>query len=147
MLQEVGLLIFACAFWLWQTVSEDQDEVYDYSYECSTWNGTNDEPCSLAMEIDECEVVTSGEDIQELFTRDAKPDEEEYEGYTGNEGATIECRYHKSMLVGWPKKNEYQLVKKTTEQQEELPRLRNRLDATLGPESSSEKRRKMNKAE
>ena len=80
-----------------KTVSEDQDEVYDYSYECSTWNGTNDEPCSLAMEIDECEVVTSEEDIQELFTRDAKPDEEEYEVTLGMKvqlsraGITSQC--------------------------------------------------------
>ena len=41
---------------------------------------------------------------EELFEDDAKPDEIEYEGYTGNAGPTLMYWYYKAVVVIWPKK-------------------------------------------
>lgn len=46
--------------------------------------------------------LLEGEDVSDEAMGDAPPDREEFEGYTGNEGMTLERWYHRAAVLLWP---------------------------------------------
>jgi len=56
------------------------------------------------MRVLECEGELFGDEC------DVEPDEENFEGYTGNEGAPIELIYRRAVLVIWPRSRALQIA-------------------------------------
>jgi hypothetical protein len=81
------------------------EEVYDTEYE-DEWihynDGIDEEHPGLPLEF-ETDVINA-EDEGDLFDSDSDPDDEEYEGYTGNEGPSLQYLYHRALLVIFPSK-------------------------------------------
>lgn len=81
------------------------EEVYEDDVNTTKWVNIHDEEVKFAkMSIEIEEDLAMDPDLEgEPFDLD-DPDEEEYEGYTGNAGPSQEYWYHVAALVIWPKK-------------------------------------------
>jgi len=75
----------------------EMDEVFDESLTIEHWVDTDDRPQAfgeIAIEKDQI--------IADIPIGEGEPDEQEYEGYTGNEGATLERWYRRAAIIIWP---------------------------------------------
>jgi hypothetical protein len=83
-------------------------------YESSTrvieWINVQDSEVAMkGLDIDlDAEIMLNNKAA--LFDSDAEPDEEEYEGYMGNYGPTVEYWYHRAVLVIWPQSKSVRIV-------------------------------------
>jgi hypothetical protein len=78
----------------------------------------NDQDSEVTMDgydIDLDEEMLNN-DEETLFDSDALPDEEEYEGYMGNYGPTVEYWYHRAVLVIWPRSLDEPIVQESKRQ-------------------------------
>jgi hypothetical protein len=75
----------------------EMGEVIDSSLTAEQFRDAENQPLAYGqIPLDENEIV-SEEPLQE-----GEPDREEFEGYTGNEGMTLERWYHRAAVVLWP---------------------------------------------
>jgi hypothetical protein len=87
----------------------EMEEVYDSSLTAEHW--TDDEGQRLALGK---MLVESEEVVPEDVLRNVKP-EEDYEGYTGNEGMTLERWYRHAAIFLWPEKRHFEVLASGTE--------------------------------
>ncbi len=80
-------------------------EVYDESLVVDDWSDRDGQPLLLGdMSLDKSEVVST-ESID-----DWEASREEFEGYTGNAGMTLERWYHRAAIVIWPSKQHFRTL-------------------------------------
>ena len=77
-------------------------EIFETETGISHWVGPNDKVISnfnqnFSLEDD----LLTDEDVDELFGED--PSKQDYEGYTGNAGPTLEYWYYRGVVVFWPR--------------------------------------------
>jgi predicted 2-oxoglutarate/Fe(II)-dependent dioxygenase YbiX len=81
----------------------DMLEVYESSLTLDHWQDSDGhDPEFSELHIDEDQIISR----QDL--RDSKPDQREYEGPTGNAGATLEYWYYRAAIVIWPQRKHLQ---------------------------------------
>lgn len=74
------------------------DEVYETSLTAEHFTDSDDFKLTFGkIPIQEIEIVSKKP------ISDGKPDQEEYEGYTGNAGMSLEHWYHRAAILVWPK--------------------------------------------
>uniref|UniRef100_A0A7S2PCY9 Uncharacterized protein n=1 Tax=Leptocylindrus danicus TaxID=163516 RepID=A0A7S2PCY9_9STRA len=82
------------------------DDVHEEETRHSLWIGLGGNKLSknffLTFDYDQSLLLPDGENIGDYF-EDCDPDREEYEGFTGNAGPTLEYWYYKSAVVFWPR--------------------------------------------
>ena len=61
-------------------------------------------PCLGEIQLNEDEIV-SDEPLQE-----AKPNREDFEGYTGNAGMTLDRWHHRAAVVIWPRAKHFHVL-------------------------------------
>ncbi|KAJ3542327.1 hypothetical protein NM688_g5980 [Phlebia brevispora] len=76
-------------------------DVFEQSMTISDFVDLQGEPLTGEIELDSV-TETIPDDLEETVVSGAY-DEQEYEGYTGNEGSTLERWYRRTVLVIWPK--------------------------------------------
>jgi hypothetical protein len=100
---------------LWQSGDADEDyewddhyrrssegphemgEIYDESLSVDHWSDREGQDCALGnIHFSESEVLSDS------AIGDWEPDDEEFEGYTGNAGMTLERWYHRAVIAIWP---------------------------------------------
>lgn len=74
------------------------DEIYDTTLELRTLFRANGEQVATSIEIEEADIVQ-----EDSFDRD--PHDEDYEGYTGNAGASATHFYRNSCIILMPRRN------------------------------------------
>ena len=82
---------------------DGMEEVHDSATKIKYWIGPDDEKISnfdLSFDLERCLLLDQDTDFDELFGE--SPDDEEFEGYTGNAGPTLEYWYYRSAVVFWP---------------------------------------------
>ena len=83
----------------------DMGEVFDHSLSIDNWIDIDGTKKSFGeMNIAEEDIVAK-EDIH-----DRKPDAEEFEGFTGNAGATVDHWYHRAAIVIWKNKQHFSVL-------------------------------------
>jgi 2OG-Fe(II) oxygenase superfamily len=82
-----------------EAAGHEMGEIYDQSLSVDSWSDRDGKKIAFG------EMSLKEEEIACNQPREAWiPDREEFEGYTGNEGMTLERWYHRAALVIWPKK-------------------------------------------
>lgn len=82
-----------------QTDDVEMGEVYEHSHQAENFTDAAGIPLTYGkMNLNSSEIVTKKP------LNDGKPDEQEFEGYTGNEGMTLDRWYHRSAVIIWPTK-------------------------------------------
>jgi hypothetical protein len=76
-------------------------EIYEEGLTVANWRNAADRSVALGTYHIEADAVISGGKINE-----GEPDEKEAEGFTGNEGCTIEYWYRRAAVVLWAKKDQ-----------------------------------------
>ena len=80
-------------------------EVFDESLVVDHWSDRNGQPLLLGdMSLDESEVI-SADSIDDWETS-----KEEFEGYTGNAGMTLERWYHRAAIIVWPFQHHFKIL-------------------------------------
>lgn len=75
-------------------------EVYEHLLTANHWSDRKGKKVAFGqIPIEEDEIVSA------MAITDADPSREEFEGYTGNAGMTLERWYHKAAIVIWPRQN------------------------------------------
>ena len=89
-----------------ETTSEyDMGEIYDWSLSADHWSDREGKKVLLGeIQLKEDEIV-SDEPLQE-----AEPNREDFEGYTGNAGMTLERWYHRAAVVIWPRAKHFHVL-------------------------------------
>jgi len=83
----------------------EMGEVIDEMLSVSHWSNRDGKEVQFGKIIlDESEIVTE----QELLARN--PDEEEFEGYTGNAGMTVDHWYHRAAIVIWSRQDHFKIL-------------------------------------
>jgi hypothetical protein len=83
----------------------EMGEVYDSTLTLDYWSDRNGERLPFGeMRIDEREIV-SGSDLT-----DAEPDEEDFQGYTGNAGMSLERWYRYAAVVLWRQSEHFDIL-------------------------------------
>jgi hypothetical protein len=79
----------------------EMEDCHETSTTVMKWINVQDVEVTMkGLDIDLDEEMLNNE--EELFGEDEEPDKEEYEGYMGNYGPTVEYWYHRAVLVIWP---------------------------------------------
>ncbi len=79
-------------------------EVYDSSLYADHWSNRQGKKVSFGkIPLEETEIVPKN------ALTDADPSHEEFEGYTGNAGMTLERWYHCAAIILWPRSHQYQV--------------------------------------
>lgn len=92
--------------------SDDQDggehemgEVFDSSLTAEHFSDADGNPLAFGqIPLDEVEIVSNGP------LNDGIPDKEDFEGYTGNAGMTLERWYHRAAVVLWPVESRFDVL-------------------------------------
>jgi hypothetical protein len=80
-------------------------EVYDHSLSIDHWSDRQGNTVQLG------EIGLDGDEIVAGAALDeGDPSEEEFEGYTGNAGMTLERWYRRAAIVIWPRRNHFQVL-------------------------------------
>ena len=80
-------------------------EIYDWSLSADHWSDREGKRVLLGeIQLEEDEIV-SDEPLQE-----AEPNREDFEGYTGNAGMTLERWYHRAAVVIWPRAKHFHVL-------------------------------------
>ena len=89
-----------------ETTSEyAMGEIYDWSLSADHWSDREGRKVLLGeIQLNEDEIV-SDEPLQE-----AEPNREDFEGYTGNAGMTLERWYHRAAVVIWPRTKHFHVL-------------------------------------
>jgi hypothetical protein len=83
----------------------DMGEVYDWSLSADHWSDREGKKVRLGqIPINEDEIVAN-EELSE-----AEPNREDFEGYTGNAGMTLERWYHRAAVVIWPRAKHFEVL-------------------------------------
>lgn len=83
----------------------EMGELYDSSLTANHWSDRDGNKVRLGeMSLQDAELV-SDEPLDE-----AKPNSEDFEGYTGNAGMTLERWYHRAAVVIWPRAKHFQVL-------------------------------------
>jgi len=75
----------------------EMEEVYDQTLIATVFSDAN----GNAFEFEQIPLSESGI-VSESPLNDGVPDRQDYEGYTGNEGMTLERWYHRAAILLWP---------------------------------------------
>jgi len=79
-------------------------EIYDYSLTANHWSDRKGKKISFGeIPIKDDEIVSA------VKISDTDPSREEFEGYTGNAGMTLERWYHRAAIIMWPRQNQFQI--------------------------------------
>lgn len=82
----------------------EMGEIYDTSLNARNWSDRKGKKVTLGrIPFDEDEILSA----DSLTASD--PSREEFEGYTGNAGMTLERWYHRAAIVLWPRSHQYQI--------------------------------------
>ena len=85
--------------------SIEMEEVYEEELYADQWSDQHGDIVHLArIELKEEEIV-AGESLDEW-----KPSQEDFEGYTGNAGMTLDRWYHHAAVVIWPRRRHFQVL-------------------------------------
>ena len=85
--------------------SYEMGEVYDWSLSADHWSDRQGHKVRLGeIRLDESEIVAD-EALDE-----ADPNREDFEGYTGNAGMTLERWYHRAAVVIWPRSKHFHVL-------------------------------------
>jgi hypothetical protein len=83
----------------------EMGEVFDSSLTAEHFSDADGNPLAFGeIPLDEEEIVTK----QQLA--EGKPDKEDFEGYTGNAGMTLERWYHRAAIVLWPTEHRFDVL-------------------------------------
>jgi len=83
----------------------EMGDIFDESLSINHWSGRDGKSIALGeMDLDEEEIVSSQPPETWTVSR------EEFEGYTGNAGMTLERWYHRAAIVVWPRENHFQVL-------------------------------------
>ena len=83
----------------------EMGEVYEESLSINHWSDRNGDKIAYGeMELDKAEIVSK------VPYEDWDLGREEFEGYTGNAGMTLERWYHRAAVVIWPKQNNFTVL-------------------------------------
>jgi len=85
------------------------DEVYESKMGIGHWIGPDDEQISrFGLKFDLEESLLTDDDINKIFGED--PTRQEYEGYTGSAGPTLDYWYYRSAVVFWPREMNMKVI-------------------------------------
>lgn len=83
----------------------EMGEIYDSSLSADHWSDRHGKKVQLGeIRLDEDEIVA------DASLDDAEPSREDFEGYTGNEGMTLDRWYHRAAVVIWPRSRHFQIL-------------------------------------
>lgn len=86
------------------------EEVLEQTHNAVHWTTLD----GKAMEFGEMKVIEEDEVLPPGYFEGQDPDEEEYEGYTGNAGATLDRWYRRAALVIWPRSRRFSILAGTS---------------------------------
>jgi len=80
-------------------------EIYDYSLSANHWSDCKGKKVGLGeIRLDEDDIVS------EAPLDYGDPDSEDFEGFTGNAGMTLERWYHRAAIVLWPRDKHFAVL-------------------------------------
>jgi len=83
----------------------EMGEIYDQSLLANHWSDRQGNKVALGdIRLDEAEIV------DEVPLEDWEASREEFEGYTGNAGMTLERWYHRAAIVIWPREKHFAVL-------------------------------------
>lgn len=83
----------------------EMGEIYDSSLSADHWSDRHGKKVQLGeIHLDEDEIVA------DAALREDEPSREDFEGYTGNEGMTLERWYHRAAVVVWPRSRHFPVL-------------------------------------
>jgi hypothetical protein len=83
----------------------EMGEVFDSSLSANHWSDRHGKKVQLGeIHLDEDEIVA------DAALDEDEPSREDFEGYTGNEGMTLERWYHRAAVVIWPRSRHFQVL-------------------------------------
>jgi hypothetical protein len=83
----------------------EMGEIYDSSLSANHWSDRHGKKVQLGeIHLDEDEIVA------DAALDEDEPSREDFEGYTGNEGMTLERWYHRAAVVIWPRSRHFQVL-------------------------------------
>jgi predicted 2-oxoglutarate/Fe(II)-dependent dioxygenase YbiX len=83
----------------------EMGEIFDESLSADHWSDRRGQPVRLGeIRLDESHIV-SEEKLEE-----GEPNREDFEGYTGNAGMTLERWYHRAAVVIWPRSKHFHVL-------------------------------------
>ena len=83
----------------------EMGELYDYSLTADHWSDSQGKKVNLG------EIPLDDEDIVSMTPlNDGAPDDEEFEGFTGNAGMTLERWYRRAAIVIWPRDKHFAVL-------------------------------------
>jgi hypothetical protein len=88
-----------------EATNHKMGELFDESLTVDHWSDREGKTLAIGeIDLEEEEIVC--DQPREAW----EPDREEFEGYTGNEGMTLERWYHRAAIVIWPKQNHFKVL-------------------------------------
>jgi hypothetical protein len=79
-------------------------EIFDYSLSANHWSNRQGKKVAFGrIPLEESEIVP-----KDALT-ETEPSREDFEGYTGNAGMTLERWYHRAAIVLWPRDHQFQV--------------------------------------
>ncbi len=83
----------------------EMGEIYESSLSADHWSDRHGKKVQLGeIHLDEDEIVA------DAALDDAEPSQEDFEGYTGNEGMTLDRWYHRAAVVIWPRSRHFHVL-------------------------------------
>jgi 2OG-Fe(II) oxygenase superfamily len=83
----------------------EMGDIFDEGLSADHWSDRDGKKISLGeIDLDQEEIVSSQPLADWTISR------EEFEGYTGNAGMTLERWYHRAAVVVWPQRNHFQVL-------------------------------------
>ncbi len=83
----------------------EMGEIYDYSLSANHWSDYQGKKVALGeIRLDEDDIVS------EAPLDYGDPDSEDFEGFTGNAGMTLERWYHRAAIVIWPRDKHFAVL-------------------------------------
>ncbi|MHB8898585.1 MAG: 2OG-Fe(II) oxygenase family protein [Thermoguttaceae bacterium] len=83
----------------------EMGEIFESSLSAEQWSDRHGKKVRLGtIHLDEDEIVA------DTALDDAEPSQEDFEGYTGNAGMTLERWYHRAAVVVWPRSRHFQVL-------------------------------------
>jgi hypothetical protein len=87
------------------TSNYEMTEIHESSLSASHWSDHEGNEVHFGtIRIDMDDIVSA------VCLGDSNPSEEEFEGFTGNEGMTLERWYHRAAIVVWPRERHFQVL-------------------------------------
>jgi predicted 2-oxoglutarate/Fe(II)-dependent dioxygenase YbiX len=83
----------------------EMGEIYDSSLTADHWSDRQGKKVQFGeVPVDEDEIVAAAPLVED------EPSAEDFEGYTGNEGMTLERWYHRAAVVIWPRSRHFRVL-------------------------------------